>query len=171
MLAIYRFRTQKAPGKQVRIMRMVRNLCLLGLVVLFGGCSQVPNDEVHSKEVADYDQWVKNQNPQAMLKKLHARAMELYVLGGEDIEELAQSTLALLKRLGDAEFAKEIGLLSSDERSAVRLFILPEDLGIKPDRPQGNYPLSAKAISSAVKKTDWPSLVVDKENGGEVDKW
>lgn len=157
-------------------MQKIFNSFILGIVALTAGCST--NDYVHSDEVAAYDQFARSTSAHSLLKRLHARAMESYILAGEDVESLVLSSLALLKSLGDVEFAREIGLLTSDERSALRLFIRPEDLGIKPNLPHGNYPRTAGAISAAQKKTDWPSVIVDMKFAAQEsiqfedrDKW
>ena len=130
------------------------------IILLYAGCARF--DHVHSSEVAVYDQIANKSNARSLLIKLHVRAMEPYILAGEDTENLTLSSLALLKKLGDAGFANQIGLLTGEERSAIRLFIRPSDLGVNNKLPSGNYPRTVRVISSAEKKNDWPCVVADK---------
>jgi len=110
---------------------------------------------VYSSEVADYDNYVMDKDPDAIFQKLEERANEPYILGGEDVYGLGLMTLSLFKRLGDKKTYQALRAATESQRSAVKLFVESEDLG-------SNFKKTRRLLDSIPIDHNWPALKIEE---------
>ena len=90
--------------------------------------------------------------------------MEQVPLAGEKDEQMILNGMAMLERVGDAEFRRQINRLEPDQQSALRIFFSPRLLGWNAEsKSSRRFPLTASAISDSKKRDNWPAVAASRE--------
>lgn len=110
---------------------------------------------VGSSEVSAYDDYVASKTPQSIFKRLESRANEPFILGGEDVTGLTLTTLSLFKKLGDRGSLRAIQNATESQRSAIRLFVKPDDL-------DSRFLSTRKMLDGIPVDQNWPAMQAEK---------
>lgn len=115
-----------------------------------------------------YDEFVMREygsNPKILFKKLIDRAMEPYILGGEDVENLVAKLFNLIKNYGDRKFYELISTSTDEEQSAIKIF-----LHGSMHKFGENFPKTKSYIDNIPYSQDWPCIRVENDSAAENQK-
>jgi hypothetical protein len=114
-------------------------------------------DLINSHEVSEYDNYVAGKKPELIFQQLESRANEPFILGGEDVTGLTLTTLSLFKNLGDKETLRAIQNATESQRSAIRLFVKPDDL-------DSRFLSTRKILDDIPVNQNWPAMQAERTN-------
>jgi hypothetical protein len=140
-------------------MRLLFPICVVVAFILTNCSSSVAL--INSNEVSEYDDYVAGKTPKLIFQQLESRANEPFILGGEDVTGLTLTTLSLFKRMGDRETTHAIQNTTESQRSAIRLFINPDDLDLR-------FVSTRKILNDIPVSQNWPAVQAETNSSSHT---
>jgi hypothetical protein len=116
---------------------------------------------INSHEVSEYDDYVAGKTPELIFQQLESRANEPFILGGEDVTGLTLTTLSLFKRMGDRGTMRAIQNATESQRSAIRLFVKPDDL-------DSRFLSTRKILDDIPVSQNWPAVQAETNSSSQT---